>query len=64
MNKRMDKQKISPFYRTLSPIEAAALPPLMKTKEKVEQDNGNDDHLMPLDYLFGLYHLQGTYQAA
>ena len=47
-----DVQKISPFYRTLSPIGAAALPPLMKTKEKVEQGKGTADHLMPLGYLF------------
>ena len=51
-NKRTDKRKISPFYRTLSPIRAAALPPSMKTKEKVEQGKGTADHLMPLGYLF------------
>ena len=49
---RTNKQKISPFYRTLSPIGAAALPPPMKTKEKVEQGKGTADHLMPLGYLF------------
>ena len=43
-------QKI--FYRNLSPIGAAALPPPMKTKEKVEQGKGTADHLMPLGYLF------------
>ena len=47
-----DKRKISPFYRTSSPIGAAALPPPMKTKEKVEQGKGTADHLMPLGYLF------------
>ena len=46
-----DKWKISPFYRTLSPIGATALPPPMKTKEKVEQGKGTADHLMPLGYL-------------
>ena len=46
-----DGRKISPFYRTLSPIRAAALPPPMKTKEKVEQGKGTADHLMPLGYL-------------
>ena len=51
----MDVQKISPFYRTSSPIGAAALPPPMKTKEKVEQGKGTADHLMPLGYLF-TYH--------
>ena len=44
-------RKISPFYRTLSPIGAAALPAPMKTKEKVEQGKGCADHLMPLGYL-------------
>ena len=52
---RTDRQtngrKISPFYKTSSPIEAAALPPPMKTKEKVEQGKGTADHLMPLGYL-------------
>ena len=47
-------RKISPFYRTLSPIGAAALPLPMKTKEKVEQGKGTADHLMPLGYLFVL----------
>ena len=32
---RMAGWKISSFYRSLSPIGAAALPPPMKTKEKV-----------------------------
>ena len=39
-SERTDEQKISPFYRTLSPIGAAALPLPMKTKEKVEQGKG------------------------
>ena len=52
MNEQTNIQKISPFYRTLSPIGAAALPPPMKTKEKVEQGKGTADHLMPLGYLF------------
>ena len=52
MNKQTDEQKISPFYRTLSPIGAAALPFPMKIKEKVEQGKGTADHLMPLGYLF------------
>ena len=55
MNGQTDKRKISPFYRTLSPIGAAALPPPMKTKEKVEQGKGTADHLMPLGYLFCLF---------
>ena len=52
MDKRTDKQKISPLYRTLSPIWAAALLPPMKTKEKEKQDKGTADHLMPLGYFF------------
>ena len=47
-----NKQKMAPFYRTLSPIGAAALPPPMKIKEKVEQGKGTADHLMPLGYFF------------
>ena len=43
-----DGRKISLFYRTLSPIGAAALPPPMETKEKVEQCKGTADHLMRL----------------
>ena len=46
-----NERKISPFYRTSSPIGAAALPPPMKTKEKVEQGKGTADHLMPLGFL-------------
>ena len=53
-SERTEEQKISPFYRTSSPIGAAALPPPMKTKEKVEQGKGTADHLMPLGYLLGL----------
>ena len=52
---RTDKRKISPFYRTLSPIGAAALPPPMKTKEKLEQGKGTADHLMPLGYLLAQF---------
>ena len=62
MYERTNGRKISPFYRTSSPIGAAALPPPMKTKEKVEQGKGTADHLMPLGYLlpfaiFGLFAL-------
>ena len=49
---RTYQQKISPFYRTLSPIGAAALPAPMKTKVKLEQGKGTADHLMPLGYFF------------
>ena len=52
----MDEQTnvwiISPFYRTLSPIRAAALPLPIKTKEKVEQGKGTADYLLALGYLF------------
>ena len=51
MNGQTDERKISPLYRTSSPIEAATLPPPMKTKENVEQGKGTADHLMPLGYL-------------
>ena len=44
--------QISPFYRTLSPIGAAALPPPMKTNEIEEQGKGTADHLMPLGNWF------------
>ena len=47
-------RKISPFYRTSFPIGAAALPPPMKTKEKVEQGKGTADYLMPLGYLLSV----------
>ena len=53
-NEQTDGQKISPFYRTSSPIGAAALPPPMKTKEKVQQGKGTADHLMPLGYFLQL----------
>ena len=52
MDGQMDGRIISPFYRTLSPIGAAALPATMKTKEKVEQGKGAANHLMPLGDLF------------
>ena len=48
-DRQTDKRKISPFYRTLAPIGAAALLPPMKTKE-VEQGKESADHLMPLGY--------------
>ena len=51
MNGRMNEWTISPFYRTSSPIKAAALPPPMK----VEQGKGTADHLMPLGYLFLIF---------
>ena len=50
-DRRMNVQKISPYYRTSSPIGGTALPPPMKSKEKVEQGKGSADHLMHLDYL-------------
>ena len=62
MDGRTYGQKISPFYRTSSPIGAAALPPPMKTKEKVEQGKGTADHLMPLGYLLSAATLNVFYQ--
>ena len=60
-NGRTDGRKISPFYRTSSPIGAAALPAPLKTKEKVEQGKGTADHLMPLGYLlYFIFLLGGT----
>ena len=53
-DKQTNKRKISPFYRTSSPIGAAALPHPMKTKEKVEQGKGTADHLMPLGYFINV----------
>ena len=50
----MNRWKISPFYRTSSPIGAAVLPSLIKTKEKVEQGKGTADYLMPFSYLSSL----------
>ena len=41
--------EFTPFYRTLSPIGAAALLPPMKTRE-VEQGKRTADHLMPLGF--------------
>ena len=40
-----------PILQESPPIWAAALPPPMKTKEKVEQGKGTADYLMPLGYL-------------
>ena len=37
-------------------IGAAALPPPMITKEKVEQGKGTADHLMPLGYFLRMGH--------
>ena len=45
----------SPNSTGLAPIGAAALPPPMKTKEKVEQGKETADHLMPLGYLLLLF---------
>ena len=56
----MNGWTISPFYRTLSPNGAAALPPPMKTKEKVEQGKGTTDHLMPLGNWFLVFMGEST----
>ena len=48
-NERMDERKISPFYRTLSPIGGAA--PL-QPKNCIKQGKGTTDHMMPLGARF------------
>ena len=50
--KRMDERTNgkSPHLKDFVPYRATALPPPMKTKEKVEQGKGTTDHLMPLGY--------------
>ena len=57
MDGRMGGRIISTFYRTLSPIGAAALLPPMKTKE-VEQGKGTADHLMPFAYLLEVFQIR------
>ena len=48
MDKQMDGRKISPFYRTLSPIGAAAsLQPNFNSKT-IKRGKGTTDHMMPL----------------
>ena len=58
----MNRQEIAPFYRTLSPIGAAALLPSKKTekelmaraREPLTKGKGTTDQLMPLvDWLKG-----------
>ena len=44
-----------PILQDFAPIRVAALPPPMKTKEKVEQGKGTADHVMPMGYLFFLF---------
>ena len=53
-------RKIYPFYRTSSPIWAAALLPPMKTKE-VEQGKGTADHLMPFAYLLEVFQIRARH---
>ena len=48
MNKRTDKQNFSPFYRTLSPIGAAALLYIHINYQLLKQGKGTADHVMPL----------------
>ena len=43
-----DEQNFSPFYRTLSPIEAAALLYIHVIYQILKQGKGTTDHLMPL----------------
>ena len=46
----MDEQKISPFYRTSSPIGAAA--PLQPNQKTIKRGKGTADHMMPLGAWF------------
>ena len=43
-----DEQNFSPFYRTLSPIEAAAQLYIHVIYQILKQGKGTTDHLMPL----------------
>ena len=55
---RMNERKISPFYRTSSPIGAAApLQPNFNLKT-VKRGKGTADHMMPLGawFIFRGYH--------
>ena len=57
MDGQTDRRKIYPFYRTMSPIGAAALLPQCKPKKchfkiKVKQGKGTADYLMPLGFFF------------
>ena len=55
MDKRMKGWKISPFYKTSSPIGAAALPPPIDTKERVEQGKGKGKGLWATYYYQNLF---------
>ena len=48
MDKRMDGRNFSPFYRTSSPIGAAALLPIHVNYQIPKQGKGTADHMMPL----------------
>ena len=47
MDKRMDKQNFSPFYRTSTPIGAAALLNIHINYQILKQGKGTADHMMP-----------------
>ena len=49
-----NKQKISPFYRTLSPIGAAAPLQLNFNLKTIKRGKGTADHMMPLGGWFSL----------
>ena len=46
-DKRTDERKFSPFYRTSSPIGAAALLHIHVNYQILEQGKGTADHMMP-----------------
>ena len=52
-----DGRKISPFYRTLSPIGAAAL---LQPKNCIKRGKGTADHMMPLNKFIFLVFMQFT----
>ena len=48
-----DGRNFSPFYRTSSPIGAAALLPIHVNYQIPKQGKGTADHMMPLGDWFG-----------
>ena len=61
MNERTENL---PILQDFVPYRAAARPPPMKSKEKVEQGKGSADHLMPLGYLFLIASMFSEYDAS
>ena len=56
MDKQTHERKENlPNLQDFVPYGAAALPPPMRTKEKVEQGKGTADHQLHLGYLFKVH---------